>query len=138
MAKKTDPTKIRHLGTFRETCAQNDCSGCPDLKTKKANYLLRSTRQDELLNLMALVHVARVKLDATGLATVVKAGGAWAGTCNWGVEVLESRGLIRLDNTRFFELTALGHAALEGALTALGRRIDTQVLLARIDAGEIY
>jgi hypothetical protein len=61
----------------------------------------------------------------------------------WGTKVLESHGLIRLaagyrQGRRWFELTTLGHAALSGALTALGRRLDTSALLARIDKVTVY
>lgn len=111
-------------------------------ETKAHNYLLRSVHRDNLLDLMALVHVGRVNLDSFGIPAIHTANGSWAGHCGWGVEMLEKRGLIKriahMDNVTTFELTTLGCAALSGALTALGRTLDTVALLERIDETRIY
>lgn len=110
-------------------------------ETKTHNYLLRSARKDNLLDLMALVHAGRVKRRYFWTPIIVKADGTWAGNCAWGVDALESRGFIQRtqeNGETVFELTTYGHAALSGALTALGRRINTTALLARIDATVVY
>ena len=115
----------------------------PSIQTKAGNYLLRSTRSDNLLDLMALVHADRVAVDGFGVPATHKADGTWAGHCAWGVEMLEARELIRLvpadrRGRRRYELTTAGYQALDGALVALDRRIDTAALLARIDATRVY
>jgi hypothetical protein len=110
--------------------------------TKANNYLLRSTRRDHLLDLMALVHANRVAVGRVS-THVLKSDNTWAGHATWGAKVLEERGLIRrsecvVNGRRYYELTTAGHAALDGALEKLGRRIDTAALLAEIDARIIY
>lgn len=111
-------------------------------ETKTHNYLLRSARRDSLLDFMAIVHSGRVKVGSHGFPIVVKSDGTWAASCEWPVKVLESRKLIQkntdMDGASSYQLTALGCAALNGALTALGRRIDTAALLDQIDKSWVY
>jgi hypothetical protein len=114
----------------------------PAIQTKAGNYLLRSTRRDNLLDLMALVHAGRIAVGQVN-SHVTKRDGSWAGHAPWGTRTLEDRGLIRRSQgasfgRRWFELTTEGHRALDGALAALDRRIDTAALLAEIDARRIY
>lgn len=114
----------------------------PANQTKAGNYLLRSTRRDNLLDLMALVHAERIAVGQVN-SRVTKADGSWAGNATWGTRTLEAHGLIRetdwtSQGRRWYELTAEGHRALDGALTALDRRIDTAALLAEIDARQIH
>lgn len=114
----------------------------PSIQTKAGNYLLRSTRAAELRKLMALVHAGRVAVGELD-AILTKADGSWAGYATWGAATLEDRGLIRRTagatrGRRWYELTTEGHRALDGALAALGERIDTAALLAEIDARRVY
>lgn len=114
----------------------------PAIQTKAGNYLLRSTRRDNLLDLMALVHAGRVSVGNPN-SIITKRDGSWAGYATWGTKTLEDHGLIRRApgvsyGRRWFELTTEGHRALDGALAALGRRIDTAALLAEIDARQIH
>lgn len=111
-------------------------------QTKAGNYLLRSTRAAELRRLMALVHAERIGIEKTN-STVTKADGSWAGYATWGTKMLEAHGLIEKApgiryGRRWYKLTTAGHKALDGALVALGERIDTAALLAEIDARRIY
>lgn len=114
----------------------------PSIQTKAGNYLLRSTRGDELRRLMALVHAGRVAVGDPN-SIITKRNGQWAGYATWATTMLEDRGLIRRSQgasfgRRWYELTTAGHKALDGALAALGERIDTAALLAEIDARRIY
>ena len=110
-------------------------------ETRTGNYLLRSTRRDSLLDIMALVHVGRLSQDQVN-AILVKSDNTWAGYASWEARTLSRHGLIRRadgvrNGRRCYELTTLGHAALAGALTALGRRLDTAELVARLDATRV-
>lgn len=111
-------------------------------ETKTHNYLLRSARRDSLLDIMALVHAGRVKVSGHGFPIIVKSNGTWAASCVWSVEMLENRGLVQkntyMDGASSYQLTSLGCAALDGALTALGRRLDTAALLDQIDKRWVY
>lgn len=110
-------------------------------ETKTHNYLLRSALRDSLLGLMALVHAGRVEGGPHRTPVVVKADGTWAGTCKLALTLEDQRMVQRTlhaDGKTIFELTAYGCAALDGALTALGRRIDTTALLAEIDATQVH
>lgn len=114
----------------------------PSIQTKAGNYLLRSTRRDNLLDLMALVHAGRIAVGQVN-SHVTKRDGSWAGHATWGTKMLEDRGLIEKApgiryGRRWYKLTTAGHKALDGALAALGERIDTAALLAEIDARRIY
>jgi len=111
------------------------------LQTKRGNYLLRSTRRDDLLDLMALVHAGRVVAGQVN-AHLIKADNTWAGHATWGARTLEEHGLIAKSDTvangrRAYELTSLGHKALSSALNVLGRRIDTAALMAEVDASRM-
>lgn len=113
----------------------------PSIQTKAGNYLLRSTRATELQNLMAIVHAGRVAVGNPN-SIITKRNGSWAGYASWGTTMLEDRGLIRRTQgasfgRRWYELTTEGHRALDGALAAQGRRIDTAALLDEIDARQI-
>jgi hypothetical protein len=111
-------------------------------ETKTHNYLLRSVHRDNLLDIMILVLAGRVRPDGFGYPAIFKADGTWAGHCSWGVETLEKRNLADkityMDGKSHYELTRLGHSLLLGALTALGRHLDMDTVLDRIDTTRVY
>lgn len=106
-------------------------------ETKSGNYILRSIYRDWLMEIVALAHNGRVRLDGFGLSAVFKIDGSWGQPCSWAVKMLETRGLIKrdvfMDGTTVFAPTRTGYQALGGALRALGREIDINALPERID-----
>jgi hypothetical protein len=98
----------------------------PAIQTKAGNYLLRSTRRDNLLDLMALVHAGRIAVGQVN-SHVTKRDGSWAGHATWGTRTLEDRGLIRrsallaeIDARRIYRPPPPG-----GPERISGRRVDT-------------
>jgi hypothetical protein len=108
-------------------------------QTKAGNYLLRSTRKDDLIDLMILVYHGRVAVGLSGGGYLIGLGNVWAGNCDWGIRALESHGLVavsweKCNGREWYKLTSEGYAALSGALTKLGRVYDPDVLIARVDS----
>lgn len=101
--------------------------------TKAGNYLLRSSHSKSQRRTLALVHAGRVRPDGMGMPAVFKDSGVWCGGCDWNITELKKRGFVTLVDGEY-KITRAGALALEAALIYLGEIIDTEALLAEVDA----